>query len=139
MKAETRNWKLLTPLFLLTLSYAALLALVSLLPSGTAAPGGWDTFMSPTMQNCLHLPAYAILVGLVLASASGQMKTERRIAAAAIAASLAFGILLEWFQQFVPGRCASLTDLVSNAMGVAFGAIGYFACRAFRRPQVTDT
>jgi len=57
-----RNGKLA---WLITLGYAVVLTVVSLLPSGGTGPlAGWDTAISPGLQNLLHVPAYGVLVWL---------------------------------------------------------------------------
>jgi hypothetical protein len=78
-------------------------------------------WLSPTVQNALHVPAYA---GLTLTWRWALRAWLRNSSACAIAAcviALACGVLDEWNQSFVPGRFASLTDLVLNGMGVALG------------------
>lgn len=44
--------------WLLVLFYGLILAIASLLPSGTGPLNGWDASLSPSLQNLLHFPAY---------------------------------------------------------------------------------
>jgi hypothetical protein len=74
-----------------TATYAALLAVGSLLPSGASAPLQWDAALTPSVQNALHVPMY--------------------------------GGLLECAQAAIPGRTASVSDAVLNAVGVGVGLL----------------
>lgn len=84
-------------------------------------------WIPPSVQNLLHVPTYA---GLTLAwHWALQAWLRSRIMGAASAGMIAslFGLFDEWHQSFVPGRYASLTDLVFNLVGVATGL--WFAIR----------
>ena len=103
--------------WLLALGYAGVLAVVSLLPSGGTGPlSGWDTGISPGLQNLLHVPAYGVLVWLV--SRAMGLRRLRHLALTALACA-AFGGLLECAQAAVPGRFGSLEDTLLNAVGAA--------------------
>lgn len=119
-------------LWAITVGYAALLAAVSLLPSGTGPLSGWDTAISPTLQNLLHVPAYAVLVALI-AWALGR-PTLLRLGLAALACC-AFGALLECAQATIPGRFGSLEDTLLNAAGVAAGVPIVLALSRRRRDK----
>jgi len=108
-----RNGKLA---WLITLGYAVVLAAVSLLPSGTGPLSGWDTAISPGLQNLLHVPAYGLLVWLV--SRAMGLRRLRHVALAAIACA-AFGGLLECAQATITGRFGSLEDTLLNLAGAA--------------------
>jgi len=109
-----RNGKLA---WLITLGYAVVLTAVSLLPSGGTGPlAGWDTAISPGLQNLLHVPAYGVLVWLTVRAMG--LRRLRHVALAAIACA-AFGGLLECAQAAVPGRFGSLEDTLLNLAGTA--------------------
>jgi len=80
---------------------------------------GWDRAITPTLQNLLHVPAYAVLAALALlgASAGHEPGTKRKLWIAL--ACCAYGALLECAQAAVPGRVGSLSDALLNAAGVA--------------------
>jgi VanZ family protein len=101
-------------------AYVLALVAVSLLPSGGTGPlAGWDTNISPGVQNLLHVPAYGLLVWLV-ARPWGLRKPRHLALAAAVCA--AFGGMLEVAQAAIPGRLGSLEDTLLNAAGAA-GAV----------------
>lgn len=98
--------------------FAALLAVVSLLPAGRG-PGGWDSHIHPALQNSLHVPSYAILlVGLAMSVAPGRRSAGGALLLAAVL-SAAYGGVLEAFQAFVPGRTAAVDDALLNVAGIA--------------------
>ena len=106
-----------------TAVYAALLTVGSLLPSGTGPLKGWDSSLTPDVQDALHLPAYGVLV--ILATAAWRTRS-RSGAAPGIAIALAcvgFGALMELAQSVIPGRTCSLGDGLVNALGVALGSL----------------
>jgi len=78
-------------------------------------------WISPSVQNTLHVPAYAAL-GWTWCWALGawlRVPVARVIGACAIAS--AYGVFDEWHQSFVPGRYASLTDVVLDVAGAVLG------------------
>jgi len=103
-----------------TAVYAALLAGASVLPSGPDVLGGWDTAITPTLQNALHVPAYAGLAALT-GLAVGRLSLGRL--AFIVLACFAFGILLEHAQTYVPGRTGSVSDALHNLAGAAIGCL----------------
>lgn len=106
-----------------TAAYAALLAVGSLLPSGASAPLQWDAALTPSVQNALHLPAYAVLAVLV---AAVRLRARPGGAAATVicgAICAAYGTALELAQALIPGRTASLGDALANLAGVAVGVL----------------
>ena len=106
-----------------TAVYALLLAVVSLMPSGTESLGGWDTAISPTLQNALHVPAYIVLSALSVACLSRPKRVRRMRLVFVALANMSFGGLLELGQAVVPGRFGSVTDVLLNAAGVALGVV----------------
>ena len=103
--------------------HLALLAVVSLLPSGAGPLGGWDASLTPSVQTALHLPAYAVLVLLVAMSLPPDWNS-RAVAWLIIAiGSIVFGTLLEWAQANITGRTGSLADALLNTAGVVIGCL----------------
>jgi VanZ family protein len=68
----------------------------------------------PGLDKALHFMVYAIF-GILLARAG-------RGFAVAWCVGMAWGILDEYYQSFVPGRSPDGTDWIADALGVAFGA-----------------
>ena len=115
-----------------TCLYALALAGLSLAPSGrTGALGSWDRSVSPTVQNALHVPAYAVLTIAASWSLLGALRIRRSAILAALACC-AYGALLESLQALVPGRTGSLLDVLLNAVGVGAGLAVIAAWRLVR-------
>jgi VanZ family protein len=45
---------------------------------------------------------------------------------------IGWGVLMEWFQGFVPGREVSGLDIVANSIGVAIGTALYFVWKRYQ-------
>jgi len=106
-----------------TAGTAVALALVSLLPSGQGRLAGWDAALSPSLQNLLHVPAYAVLTVLAALAASSAPRAGAGLLIGAALACSVFGAALEYFQTIIPGRTGSAMDAGLNAVGAAVGAV----------------
>ena len=107
----------------LTVAYVGLLTAGSLLPSGTGPLRGWDATLTPSVQNVLHVPAYAGLVLLTgIAFGATGPRTVGGIVPVMLACS-AWGAILEIAQAGIPGRTASLSDGLLNMAGAATGSV----------------
>ncbi len=121
-----------------TCAYAALLAGVCLLPSGDGVLGGWDAAITPTWQNALHVPAFAVLAALAILAASGSFRIGLAGVLWITLGCCAYGVLLELAQAAIPGRTGSLTDVLLNAAGVAIGSLAVMWWRkTIRRAEPT--
>ena len=126
--------------WLLVLIYAVILAVASLLPSGSGPLEGWDASLSPSLQNLLHFPAYTVLVCLVLIALARPTKSTKPAVAWPIALSatacFVYGVLLECLQAAgIPGRFGSVSDVLWNTAGVAAGVCVWMLFRRCVRTQ----
>lgn len=111
----------------LTCVYAAVLAAANLLPSGAGKLGGWDAAITPTLQNALHVPAFAVLM---LLAAAWMWRSRRFVSLLWIAlACFAFSLVLESAQAAIPGRMASPTDAALNLAGVVIAVVALMLWR----------
>lgn len=78
-------------------------------------------WMPPTLQNVLHVPAYAALGASWCWALRGDERVRLHRALIAGTLALAYGIIDEWHQSVVPGRYASLADVLLDAGGIAIG------------------
>jgi VanZ family protein len=78
-------------------------------------------WVSPSVQNALHVPAYAALAGAWRWALGAWLRVPvvRAIGACVIAS--AYGVFDEWHQSFVPGRYASLADVILDVAGAVVG------------------
>lgn len=110
--------------------YMAGLFALSSIPDRKTDRGIEAYFPAPTVQNALHVPAYAGLSYLMWRGLRGQ----RRAALLAAVLATAYGVTDEIHQMFVPGRTASVTDALANALG-AFAVAGWAWLRAPAPPS----
>jgi hypothetical protein len=115
-----------TTRIILTLSFMALLMLVSLSP-GRPKPDDsafiWLVAKTPTLiQKILHFSLYGVLVLLLVWSLESIESNTYRLLISFIIA-VAFGAVMEWRQTKVPGRFGTVYDVVLNAAGAALGLL----------------
>ena len=109
---------------ILAVLYVLAILTVTLLPSGADTfAAGWDTRITPGIQNTLHMPAYIVMVPLLMA-AFGRSARRPWLALGLITLGcITLGIGTECLQAaFIPGRYGSLTDALSNTLGCLLGA-----------------
>lgn len=109
----------------LPLSIMAVLYGLSSLP-GTPLPDdpalyGLLAWVPPSAQNALHVPVFAALTMAWRWALAAWLRTADARVIGACALASGYGVLDEWHQSFVPGRYATLTDVVLNFAGVALG------------------
>ncbi len=72
----------------------------------------------------MHVPCYGLLALLGLLTFSGWKNLGKAAAMISVAlGSLLFSLALELAQAFVPGRYASLTDMLFNVLGIGSALI----------------
>jgi hypothetical protein len=103
---------------------------VSSIP-GPGAAGDRFVLVPPGLQNLLHVPVFGILAWLWWRSLAARGMAPRLALAAAAAIAVAYGVLDEVHQTFVPGRYGSLADALLDGLG-ALAAVAWVAWR--RRP-----
>jgi VanZ family protein len=116
--------------------YVVLLAVASLLPSGTGPLQGWDDRLSPDLQDLLHFPAYTGLVVMAVLAWSTRFRSGSAAVVVIAAACATFGAAMEGGQYFIPGRTCSLSDGLVNTLGAGLGCLGVLAWK-HRNPAKT--
>ena len=86
-----------------------------------AALYGLFWWMPSSVQNALHVPAYAALTLAWRWALGAWLRSPITCALGACAIASVCGVLDEWHQSFVPGRFASLPDVMLDLAGVALG------------------
>jgi VanZ family protein len=90
--------------------YVLFIAVLSLTPSDTR------TLPVKHIDKVGHFLAYVVMAVLALVCFE-----ERRGKVAAVLLTVVLAVLLEWGQGFVPGRLMTLTDGVTNVLGLGVG------------------
>jgi len=110
--------------------YVAALTVVNLLPSGR--PYEWDREIPPQTQNIAHVPAYALLVMLLAWAWAAGWRVSIPALVILAAVCLGHGLVMEYLQGYVPGRRATMPDVLYNAAGVPVGFAAAAAWIAWR-------
>jgi VanZ family protein len=79
--------------------------------------------LNPTIQNLLHIPAFAILSILCLQVLSYSPMVRIKKLGLVLVFSIVFGIVNELVQIAVPGRYPGLLDIGLNCIGATLGII----------------
>jgi len=106
---------------------------VSSIPGTPAAAPATLQQLDPFWHNALHIPAYATLALAWFWALLPTVGSMRRTASIGMLISFLFGILDEYHQSSVPGRTASLMDLLLNATGVLAALLLFLLWRYFSR------
>ncbi len=75
-------------------------------------------FVTPAIQNFLHIPVYGLLALLWIITLRAYGSSDRRSILLAILLSAAYGGVMEILQFWIPGRFASLMDFSLNVTGI---------------------
>ena len=100
-------------LWLPVAAWAALIFVLSSIPSLSTGLGTWDL----VVRKAAHVTEYAILGALLVRA------LDRPAAAAALA--VAYAATDELHQHFVPGRTGAVVDVLIDAVGVIAGLVLY--------------
>ena len=78
-------------------------------------------WVPPSLQNTLHIPAYAALAWAWFWALGAWLQVPLARVIGACAVTSTYGMLDEWHQSFVPGRYATLTDVTLDVAGAVLG------------------
>ena len=82
-------------------------------------------WISPDVQNFLHLPVYGGLASLWFWALRHWVTESGYKYLLALLFTLSYGFLDEWHQTFVPGRYGTLTDVGFDVGGAVIGLLIY--------------
>ena len=128
-------------MWIITAAYAFVLVVASVLPSGKDVLYNWDQGIAPSLQDALHVPAYAVLVVLMSASWTLPQKGGFRRLLLVLVAGCLLGVVLEVAQIWISGRGAALGDALMNVVGVLAGmacVAGWRVLANVRRASVRE-
>jgi VanZ family protein len=101
--------------------YAGLIFFLSSLPSERI------TFVSGIKDYILHFFEFGLLALLTIRFVNFYFDPGVRCYFLIFLATMLYGLSDEWHQSFVPGRVASVSDLLADTLGVIFGLGIYYA------------
>lgn len=117
-----QNLKILTP----PIALMMLITISSSIPMDAAHEGKWYADLEPNLQNLIHIPAFALLSYLWAQTQKKRSVGNIHFFSAFI--TILFGCIDELHQMFVPGRYASLVDILLNTTGAIIGIILFKTC-----------
>ena len=88
--------------------------------------------LKPTVQNLLHIPLFSLLAYLWLNALTKNGCPAKKKLIITIIITVSYGLLDEFHQSFIPGRYASLSDMLLNIIGIITGAVIYFQLQSRR-------
>lgn len=104
---------------------AAIYVLSSIPGKGGDKAARFMADIDPQLQNLLHLPLFALLQYLWLRGLAARGVRGAGLFAGSLLITFGYGVFDELHQYFVPGRYASLTDLLLNLTGALIGVLVY--------------
>jgi len=111
----------------ITLSYVALLLGASLMPMPVSpTEENRSFFFDPSVQNLLHIPAYAVLSFLLASLFTWSSIPRFHVMGMIVIIALVVGIIMELVQIPIPGRYTSFQDIILNCIGIIAGMAGYY-------------
>ncbi|NNF60882.1 MAG: VanZ family protein [Gammaproteobacteria bacterium] len=100
---------------------------------GDQPDGGLLGFVTPQVQNLLHVPLFALLGWAWCWALDQQCRELKKIILLGALISAGWAVLDEMHQLYVPGRFASLTDITLNLVGVVIGLVLFTKIRTHAR------
>lgn len=94
---------------------ALFMAVILSLQGGEQIP-----FVDSLWDKFVHFVAFFLYAGLCLRATHGGTRGDRglRVTMVTVVLAIGFGILDEWRQQFIPGRFASVYDVLADGLGI---------------------
>lgn len=120
--------------YLLPVCYMAALFYVSSLPGHVMEADPVFRWITPNLQNLLHVPVYGGLALCWWWALETRIAAKRPRLIAAFTLTVMYGLVDESWQLYIPGRYGSLTDLALNALGAAI-ALWVVARRSVHHSQ----
>lgn len=108
-------------MLLLPMGYMLGIWMLSSMPGGSLHVTGLTWLESPTIQNLLHIPLFAGLAHLWAMSL--QKLDHSRPWVWATVVTVGYGVIDEWHQAVVPGRYASMIDVVLDSAGAGLAVV----------------
>ncbi|MFH1148241.1 MAG: VanZ family protein [Pseudomonadota bacterium] len=116
------RWNHLWPL---VAAYMFLIFGLSAIPDHGRSSPGFLSWISPNLQNLLHIPEFGVLAFLWMKIFCRRGTSLPKAGLWAILISVSYGFLDEFHQLFVPGRYASAGDFLFDTTGVLLGIAAF--------------
>ena len=104
------------------LIYMGVLGFAAMISPGVGIFGGLIAMLPQSVTEMSHVPAYGLLTWLLSRALQGYGWPRRDSLLFAIITPLIFGIWMELFQAFVPGRVVDSGDVLMNCLGIGMAS-----------------
>ncbi|MCB2219458.1 MAG: VanZ family protein [Bacteroidetes bacterium] len=112
--------------------YTIVLILLAILPINSSGNSINHTYVvSIRLDYVLHFAIFIPWMFLLWKSSGISFKKDSTLAFLIIIASLAFSMVNEGIQYFLPYRAFNINDLLANGLGVSLGSL--FFCESFHK------
>jgi VanZ family protein len=105
------------------LLYMVLLAFGAMITPGVGVGGFLLALLPQPVIEYSHVPAYGLLTWLLTSSLWRREWPQQTALWVSAVAAMVFGLWMEIFQGFVPGRAVEIGDVASNAIGIGLTAL----------------
>jgi VanZ family protein len=105
--------------------YMALIFLLSSIPCDEENKLGGLIYIKPTIQNILHIPLFGLLAFLWMKAFNDKQLELKKAITYTLIITIFYSAFDEFYQDFIPGRYASLGDFFFNIAGCLGGVVGY--------------
>ena len=105
------------------LLYMVLLGYGAIITPGVGTAGSLLAFVPQAVTEFSHVPAYAVLTWLLTSGLCERGWPKQAALWVGVGAAMVFGLWMEIFQAFVPGRVTDIGDVTCNAIGIGFAAL----------------
>lgn len=119
----------LNPSLLPPLLYMGVIFALSSIPDDASFSGPSLLLAYPNLNNFLHIPLFGGLTWLWLNYLRQTLPDSRKAEVVCIVICLLFALSDEFHQMFVPGRFASVMDVLLDIVGI-LGAVWWYRRRA---------
>jgi hypothetical protein len=109
--------------FTLVLFYIGLLGFGAMISPGIGFSGQMIVMVPPVVAEFSHAPAYGLLTWLLTSGLRGRGWPRGYACLVAAAGAMVFGIWMEVFQGFVPGRVVDIGDVMVNGVGIGMAVL----------------
>jgi hypothetical protein len=108
----------------LYLGWALFIALLTLLPGQVIPNFHWDFI---AIDKLVHIAMFFVMafLGAIVFNPTHQNKLAKASLLSFLLA-VSYGIMLEYFQTFIPQRTFDYADLAANIIGTSLGIAGFF-------------
>lgn len=118
-----KHWRKQYFPWIITAAIALMIFLFSAQPHSAIYTGRFLGEYNIPIRQCAHVIEFAILFLWTAWAVKRVFSNQNLVLVVAVMFAIGFAFLDEWHQSFVPGRTSTISDVLLDVKGIAFGAI----------------